>query len=182
METKSPKIKTIDLVYIALMAALMAICSWISIPATIPFTLQTFAVFVAVGLLGGKRGTISVFVYIMLGLVGIPVFAGFTATAKLIGPTGGYIVGFLFSALAMWLMEKLLGSKLWVLAVSSLIGLVICYAFGTVWFMILYAQNNSPITIGTALSWCVIPYIIPDVIKIVLAVIIAKTLRPIIKN
>ena len=74
--------KTYDMVYIAVFAVLMAICSWISIPATVPFTLQTFAVFLAVCVLGGKRGTIAVVVYILLGAIGIPVFAGFTQDRK----------------------------------------------------------------------------------------------------
>ena len=72
------KFKTIDMVYIAVFAVLIAICSWISIPTTVPFTLQTFAVFLAVGVLGGKRGSLSVLIYILLGAVGIPVFAGFS--------------------------------------------------------------------------------------------------------
>ena len=71
------KFRTIDLVFIAVCAALMAVCSWISIPTTVPFTLQTFAVFFAVYFLGGKKGTISVLIYILLGAVGVPVFAGF---------------------------------------------------------------------------------------------------------
>ena len=70
--------KTYDMVYIAVFAVVMAICSWISIPATVPFTLQTFGVFLAVGVLGGKRGTLSILVYILLGAVGVPVFAGFS--------------------------------------------------------------------------------------------------------
>ena len=75
METK--KMKTLDMVYIALFACLMAICAWISIPGQIPFTLQTMGVFLAVGLLGGKRGTVAVLVYILMGAVGLPVFSGF---------------------------------------------------------------------------------------------------------
>ena len=72
-----PRIKTIDLVYISIGAALIAICSWISIPTAVPFTLQTFAVFAVLSILGGRRGTISVAVYILMGAVGLPVFAGF---------------------------------------------------------------------------------------------------------
>ena len=84
------------MVYIAVFAVLIAICSWISIPTTVPFTLQTFAVFLAVGVLGGKRGSLSVLIYILLGAVGIPVFAGFSGGfGILLGQTGGYIVGFL---------------------------------------------------------------------------------------
>ena len=72
------KTKTYDLAYIAIFAVVMAVCSWISIPMTVPFTLQTFGVFMAVGVLGGKRGTLAVLVYILLGVVGVPVFAGFS--------------------------------------------------------------------------------------------------------
>lgn len=98
--------KTYDMVYIAVFAVLIAICSWISIPMTVPFTLQTFAVFLAVGVLGGKRGSLAVLIYILLGAVGIPVFAGFSGgIGQLLGNTGGYIIGFLFSALLMWLIE-----------------------------------------------------------------------------
>ena len=97
------KLKTKDIVFIGIFAALMAICSWISIPTTVPFTLQTFAVFMAVGVLGGKRGTLSVLVYILLGAIGVPVFAGFAGGLGILtGSTGGYILGFLFSALIMW--------------------------------------------------------------------------------
>ena len=131
------------MVYIAVFAVLIAICSWISIPTTVPFTLQTFAVFLAVGVLGGKRGSLSVLIYILLGAVGIPVFAGFSGGfGILLGQTGGYIVGFLFSALLMWLMEALLGKKTWVLGLSMVLGLIVCYAIGTVWFMVVYARNS----------------------------------------
>ena len=93
------KSKTYDLVYIAVFAVLMAVCSWISVPTAVPFTLQTFAVFMAVGVLGGRRGTMSVALYIILGAVGVPVFAGMTGGIGILtGTTGGYIVGFLFSA------------------------------------------------------------------------------------
>ncbi|MEI3229118.1 MAG: biotin transporter BioY [Lachnospiraceae bacterium] len=90
--------KTRDMVYIAIFAVLIAICSWISIPTTVPFTLQTFAVFLAVGVLGGKRGTLSILIYLLLGAIGVPVFAGFTGGIGIVlGTTGGYIIGFLFS-------------------------------------------------------------------------------------
>ena len=134
--------KTLDMVYIALFAVLIAICSWISIPTSIPFTLQTFGIFVTVGVLGGKRGSFAVFIYLLLGAIGVPVFAGFTGGMGIIlGNTGGYIIGFLASALIMWLMEKLLGKKTWVLALSMVLGLIACYAIGTAWFIIAYAKN-----------------------------------------
>lgn len=180
--TNSNKFKTLDMVYIAMFAVVMAICSWISIPATVPFTLQTFGVFLAVGVLGGKRGSLSVLIYLLLGAIGVPVFAGFAGgLTAILGSTGGYIVGFLFSALVMWAMETLLGKKTWVLALSMVVGLVVCYAFGTAWFMTVYAKNTGAIGLMTALGWCVFPYIIPDVIKIVLALAICKRLAKAIR-
>lgn len=183
METSvSTKFRTVDMAYIAMFAVMIAVCSWISIPATVPFTMQTFGVFLAVGVLGGKRGTLAVLVYLLLGMVGVPVFAGFAGGIScLVGTTGGYIVGFLFSALVMWAMEHLLGKKQWVLALSMVLGLVVCYAFGTVWFMQVYARNTGAIGVWTALGWCVFPYIIPDLIKIVLALVLCKRLAAAIK-
>lgn len=180
METK--KMKTLDMVYIALFACLMAICAWISIPGQIPFTLQTMGVFLAVGLLGGKRGTIAVLVYILMGAVGLPVFSGFAGgMGKLLGMTGGYIVGFLVSALLMWAMEALFGSKKWVLPVSMVVGLIACYAFGTAWFMAVYTSSKGAITLGAVLGMCVIPYIIPDAVKIAVALLLTKALKRFVK-
>lgn len=176
------RIKTLDMVYIALFAVLMAICSWISIPTVVPFTLQTFAVFLAVGVLGGKRGSMAVLIYILLGAIGIPVFAGFQGGLNVIlGNTGGYIIGFIFSALVMWAMEKLLGKKLWVLGLSMVLGLIVCYAIGTVWFMVVYTKNTGAVGLAAVLGWCVIPFIIPDLIKIALALGLSKTLTKVIK-
>lgn len=170
--------KTYDIVYIAVFAVIMAICSWISIPAAVPFTLQTFGVFIAAGVLGGKRGTLSVLVFILLGAVGIPVFANFSGgIGVLAGPTGGYIIGFLFSALVMWAMEKLPGKKSIMQIVSMVVGLVVCYAFGTAWFMVVYGKANGPVGLVTALGWCVFPFIIPDFIKIALAYVLSRKLR-----
>lgn len=180
METK--KMKTLDMVYIALFACLMAICAWISIPGQIPFTLQTMGVFLAIGLLGGKRGTVAVLVYILMGAVGLPVFSGFAGgLGKLLGMTGGYIVGFLVSALLMWAMEALFGSKKWVLPASMVVGLIACYAFGTAWFMVVYTGSKGAITLGAVLGKCVIPYIIPDAVKIVVALLLTKALKRFVK-
>ncbi|MBR6474866.1 MAG: biotin transporter BioY, partial [Lachnospiraceae bacterium] len=94
------KYTTLDLIYMAIGAALIAACSWITIPFMVPFTLQTFAVFTIVGLLGGRKGFLSILVYILLGAVGLPVFSGFKGgIGVLAGTTGGYIIGFLFIAL-----------------------------------------------------------------------------------
>ena len=172
------KSKTYDMAYIAIFTVLMAVCSWVSIPATVPFTLQTFGVFVAVGVLGGKRGSLAVLIYILLGVVGVPVFAGFSGgIGAILGTTGGYIVGFLFSALVMWGFEKIAGKKPVIQIISMIAGLVVCYAFGTAWFMVVYARQSGAVGLGTVLGWCVIPFIIPDVIKIVLAFGLSRKLR-----
>ena len=181
-EVKPVKMRTLDMAYIALFAVLIAVCAWISIPATVPFTLQTFGIFLAVGVLGGKRGTLAVLVYLLLGAVGIPVFAGFSGgVGCLLGSTGGYLVGFLFTALVMWAMERLMGKKLWVLALSMLLGLVVCYAFGTVWFILVYARTTGEIGLLTALGWCVFPYVLPDLIKIALALVLCRRLAGVLK-
>ncbi|WP_373211879.1 biotin transporter BioY [Ruminococcus sp. 5_1_39BFAA] len=172
------KSKTYDMAYIAIFAVLMAVCSWISIPTTVPFTLQTFGVFMAVGILGGKRGTLSVLVYILLGAIGVPVFAGMSGGIGIIlNNTGGYIVGFLLSALIMWGMEKLWGKKPVVQIISMVIGLAACYALGTIWFMMVYTRNTGAVGLGTVLGWCVIPFIIPDLVKIALAFVLSRRLR-----
>ena len=174
--------KTRDMVYIAFFAVLTAVCSWISIPTTVPVTLQTFGVFVAVGVLGGRRGSLAVMIYLLLGIIGIPVFAGFTGgIGMILGNTGGYIVGFLFSALVMWGMEKIVGKKTWGLALSMVMGLLVCYAFGTLWFMVFYIRDAGDIGLWTVLGWCVFPFLIPDIIKIVLALLVCRRFVGIIK-
>lgn len=179
---KSKKLTTADMSYIALFTVVIAVCSWISVPATVPFTLQTFGIFLAVGVLGGKRGTLSVFIYLLLGIIGIPVFAGFKGgIGCILGSTGGYIIGFLFSALTMWATERLWGKYKWMLALSMLLGLLVCYTIGTAWFIMIYTRTTGTIGIWTALGWCVFPYIIPDIIKIVIALALRKKLSAVIK-
>lgn len=176
------KLTTLDMAYIGLFACVMAICAWISIPGQIPFTLQTMGVFLAVGLLGGKRGTLAVLVYVLLGAVGLPVFSGFTGgIGRLMGATGGYILGFLASALIMWAVEKLLPNKLWALVLGMVLGLVACYAFGTAWFLVVYTKAKGAISLMSVLGMCVIPYIIPDLLKIALALVLTKTLKRFVK-
>ena len=179
---KTTGLKTIDIAYIALGAALITVCSWISIPTAVPFTLQTFAVFAILSLLGGRRGTLSILVYILLGAVGAPVFAGFSGgLGVILGSTGGYIVGFLLTGLIYWAAEILTKRSLVVEIISLVIGLLACYALGTVWFMVVYARNAGQINLLTALGWCVFPFIIPDLIKLVLGLIIARRVRPVIR-
>ena len=189
MESTRSRLSVRELVFCALFAVLIAVCSWISIPAPVgvPFTLQTFAVFVTLLLLGGKRGTAAVAVYLLLGAVGVPVFSGFRGgLGALLGVTGGYIVGFLLMALLFWALEALLlradgprGSdrgRLALRVVFCVLGLALCYAFGTAWFMLLYTRGGKEITLLSALGMCVLPYLIPDALKLALAVILERRL------
>ena len=172
------RLKTADLTRIALFAVLIAVCAWITIPLPkplVPFTLQTFAVFAAVTVLGGRRGSYAVGVYLLLGAVGIPVFAGgLGGVSVLLGSTGGYILGFLASALVYWLATALwpaggLPAKF----LGCLLGLLTCYILGTIWFVLVYTVTTGPVGIATALSWCVLPYVIPDLCKLAAAVAIS---------
>lgn len=175
--TTQTKLRTRDLTDIALFAVAITVCSWISIPMVIPVTMQTFGVFLAVGVLGGKRGTMAVLTYLTMGLMGLPVFSGFSGgIGALAGATGGYIVGFLLSALVMWALESLLGRSTAALALSMVLGLVVCYFFGTVWFMAVYAKQTGTIGVWSALSMCVFPYVLPDGAKIALALAVRKRL------
>lgn len=169
--------KTKNMILVSLFAVLIAACAWISIPAAVPFTMQTFGVFAATGILGGKRGTLAICIYLLLGAIGLPVFAGGTSgIGILLGSTGGYMIGWILAGLVAWAMESMLGRKTWTAALSMIVGLIGCYALGTAWFMTVYAREAGRIGLWAALSMCVIPFIIPDLVKIALALLIRKRL------
>ena len=169
------RFKTLDLAYIAMGAVLITLCSWISIPMTVPFTMQTLAVFLVLSLLGGARGTAAIVIYLTLGAIGVPVYAEFSAgVGILFGMTGGYLLGFILMGLTYWLATKLFGKKLPVELFAMALGLILLYVFGTAWYMIVYNRGDETIGLLTALSWCVFPFIIPDVIKLGLAIAAAK--------
>jgi len=154
------------MVLCALFAALTAVCAWISIPVPdIAFTLQTFGVLLALGVLGGKWGTVSILIYLALGAVGLPVFAMFRGgPGVLLGPTGGYLWGFLATGLTYRAFEKL-----WKPA-AMVLGLLACYACGCLWFMLLAGAGGFFV----ALTRCVLPYLIPDGIKLALALTLSR--------
>lgn len=171
-------IKVRYMVYGALFISLTAICSWITIPATVQFTLQTFAVFLTLLVMGGKWGTITVFAYVFTGLVGLPVFSGFKGgPGVLFGTTGGYIIGFIVMALIYWAFTGFIGRGKAVKISAMLTGLGACYAFGTAWFMIVYTKTVGVLELMTALGWCVLPFIVPDLAKMALAWLIYVKLK-----
>ena len=173
---------TLNMVYIALFTALLAICAWITVPFTVPITLQTFAVLTTVGMLGKKRGTICVLVYLALGACGLPVFSGFKGgLGSLLGTTGGYLVGFVFTALISGFLIEKSGDSAVKMYISMVIGVLVCYAFGTAWFYFVYTNGTGPVGIITILSWCVFPFLLPDAAKIALSVFIVQRLRKVVR-
>lgn len=176
------KFKTIDLVYIGLSAAIIAVCAWISIPISeISITLQTMGVCLVAALFGTKRGTISTVIYILLGAVGVPVFSKFqSGIGTLLGPTGGYIIGFIFTALIVGFVSNKT-NKLWALVLSMICGILVCYAFGSAWFAVIFIQKGTPKALADILMLCVVPYLIPDAIKIVIASILVNRLKKYVK-
>jgi len=128
-------------------------------------------------MLGLKNGLLTVIVYILLGLIGVPVFSNFGAgPGVLFGITGGYIVGFIFTALIVGGAVKQFGRKIGVYVFSMILGVAVCYAFGTAWFMVWSANSGSPATLGAALMSCVVPFILPDLVKIAAASVICSKL------
>ena len=141
----------------------------------VPVTLQTFAVFAVLGVLGGARGTAAVAVYIALGAVGAPVFSGFRGgVGTLVGTTGGYIAGFLVSAGFYWLITALWKRKVPAKMIGKAGGLILCYAFGTAWFVVAYSRAAGPIGAGAALMKCVVPFLLPDAVKLTLAYVLSS--------
>ena len=155
----------------SLFASLLAICAWICIPVSdISITMQTFGLFLALLLLGGKWGSVSVGIYLLLGAVGLPVFSGFRGgLGHLIGVTGGFLWGFLAAGLVYWALEKV--GKI----PATVFGLLACYLCGCGWFYI-YSGGG----LAFILARCVLPCLIPDVIKLWLAYVLARRLRKVI--
>lgn len=164
---------TRSLALIALMAALTAVCAWITVPAAVPFTMQTFAVVLSLELLGGKRGTAAVLVYLLLGAVGLPVFSGFTGgVGHFAAPTGGYLLGFLVSGAVYIAGEKRLKKKLPGHILLIALALAGCYLPGTLWFSL---STGTPFV--PAFMICVLPFVLPDAAKAALAAVVAARVR-----
>jgi len=165
------------MVQIALVTALLCIlCPW-QIPlafSPVPISLAIFAVFIAVYAIGWKWGTVATLLYILIGLVGVPVFAGFgSGFPKLAGPTGGYIIGYLCVSIVAGLAIDKFENKVWIHIIGMVIGVALCYVLGTFWFL----QVLSDKTLAEAMTMCVIPFIPADAVKIVVAAIVGPMLR-----
>lgn len=168
------KLSILHIIYVALFSAFIAICSWISIPSPIPFTLQTMAIITTLGLLGGKLGTLSVGIYLLLGAVGLPVFSSFSGgIGFLFGATGGYTLGFLLLSLIIWFGTRK-NPSIKNLFIFSVIGLLALYLVGTLWYCFIYMNGMAFLS---AFMVCVLPFIIPDLIKLIISLILVKKLK-----
>lgn len=153
----------------ALFAALMAVCAWIAIPVgQMAVSMQSFAVLLALGTLGGKRGMAAIAVYLALGAVGLPVFTGFRGgIGVLLGPTGGYLWGFLAAGIVYWLLEKRLPQ--WG---NFALGMAVCYGCGSTWYLLAFGGDFWAVT-----AMCVLPYLLPDAAKLAAALLMSRKLK-----
>lgn len=173
------KKKSLKITLCALFAAFTAICSQIQIPLPyIPINLALLAVFMAGAILGVGYGTTSMCVYVLMGAVGVPVFAGFKGgLGALTGATGGYIVGYIVCAFIIGIIIKYTGAKIYNMVIAIIIGMAACYILGTVWFIVLTGN-----TLVSSLSICVLPFLPGDAVKIALASILSVRLRSVVNS
>ena len=169
------KIRTKQMVLIALMTAVTCVLGPLSIPlpfSPVPISLTNFAIFLAIFVLGMKSGTISFIIYLLLGAVGVPVFSSFRGGFQVLaGPTGGYLIGFIFLALIMGFALDHFDRKLVPTIIGMIIGMAVCYAFGTVWLAKLLSLSFKE-----GLMMGVIPYLAGDAAKIIIAAIVGPKL------
>ena len=168
------KLTTYQMAVTALMAAVLCVLGPLTVPiGAVPISLANFVICLTAWLLGPKFGTLSVAVYLCIGLIGVPVFSGYGAgLAKLAGPTGGYLVGYLLLALIGGLfIEKSTGNPV-VPGIGLMLGDAACYVLGTAWFVF-----QMQCELGYALSVCVYPFIALDLAKIVVSCVVGALLR-----
>ena len=155
----------------AVFAAVNCICAWLSAGSGVVFTMQSFGICLCLQLLGGRWGTVSILLYLLLGAAGLPVFSGFRGgIGALTGPTGGFLLGFLAMGLVYWLLEAFTKKPL----PGLLAGFLVLYACGTAWFGLIYGPQGG---FGEILLTCVVPYLLPDGIKLALSVYLARRLK-----
>ena len=169
-------LSTRNTVIIALMTAVTCIAAPFSIPlpfTPVPISLTNFVIYISCCILGTKKGVMSFLLYLLIGLIGLPVFSGFSGgLTKLAGPTGGYLIGFIFCALFTGIFIERFEDKIYMYPIGMIIGTIICYGFGTAW---LAFQLNLGFV--QALLMGVIPYLFGDALKIILASGLGYTLR-----
>ncbi len=173
---KNKKITAKELTLIGLMTAITCILGPLSIPlpfSIVPISFTNLAIYFTVFLLGWKKGTISCLIYLLIGLVGVPVFSGFSAgPGKFAGPTGGYLIGYIFLAAVSGLFIEKFKGKIYMYAFGMILGLLTTYLLGTVWL-----AYQMDLTFYQGLLMGVIPYIPGDILKIIVTLTLGPILR-----
>lgn len=170
-------VKARELTRMAMCVTLICVCAWITLPTSVPFTMQTFAVCLTLSLMGGRRGVLAILAYLLLGAAGVPVFSGGRGgLGILLGSTGGYMAGFVAMGLIYWGWTRLFGERLWAQACALALGLAAMYALGTVWFVAVGLRAGGEVSVAAALSGCVWPFVAPDLIKLALALLVSRRL------
>ena len=168
--------KAATLTRIAAMTAITCIMGPLSIPlpfSPVPISLTVLAVYLSAYVLGMKYGTISYITYLLIGFVGAPVFSGFTGGAgRLAGPTGGYLIGFIFMALIVGFFIDHFNANTVKTVIGMILGTIVCYVFCTLWL-----AHSSGTSFVASLQIGVLPYIPADIIKMIIAIIIGKPVR-----
>ena len=172
--TKKTMLSIRQMAIIALMTALTCILAPMSVPiGAVPISLTNFVVYLAVYLLGAKLGTVSYCIYLLIGLCGLPVFSAYSGgPSKLLGPTGGYLIGFILMAALSGIFIEKSHAKAGLSILGMGIGTAAAYLFGTVWFLI-----QAKCSLWYALTVCVFPFLIGDGIKILIAAKIGPMIR-----
>lgn len=157
----------------AVMAAVTCVLAPMSIPiGPVPVSFTNLAIYLSLYLLGWKMGTVSYVVYMFIGMVGVPVFSGFTGgLGKLLGATGGYIIGFIPMAIIAGIVIDKFDNRV-IQLLAMVVGTAVCYVFGTAWFCVVMDS-----TVATALGLCVFPFIPVDLAKMVVAMVVGPMLR-----
>ena len=168
------KNNTRQLTLIGVMSAVICILGPLSLPiGLVPISLTNLAIYFSIYILGRRRGTIGYRVYLLLGLIGLPVFSGFSGgLPKLAGPTGGYLIGFIFMAFISGLFIDKFSNKICMCFLGMVIGTTVTYLFGTTWLAyVAHMQFNKALAVG------VLPFIPGDLIKIIIASLIGPQIR-----
>ena len=174
MQERKTTSKAYSMTSIALMAAVICVVGPFTLPiGPVPITLAPLAILLSVYILGTKKGTIALLIYLLIGAVGVPVFSGFTGgIGKLAGPTGGYLIGYIFFALiAGWFIHRFY-DKVVIQFLGMVLALAVLYAFGTAWL-----AYSAGMTFGAALAVGVLPFIVFDLIKIVITIVLGRAVR-----
>ena len=183
--TVSAKPKSIfnvkQIALVGLMAAIICVLAPFALPipiSPVAISLGTLAIYFVLTVLGLKLGTVSVIVYILLGLVGLPVFAGFTSgPGKLFGPTGGYIIGYLFMVPICGFFIDRWGDKFLPSFLGMVLGTAVLYLFGSLWL-----SYQASYTLPQAFMAGVVPYIPGDLVKLILAMVLGCQVRKRLKR